>query len=172
MKRVILSCLAVLLVVPVVALQARPELVEAGRAAECSLPVQPQKDAQTELNVPVFRTEKEAKKAFKIRRKQIKKLVKKYHKSAEAQKPAVKAELAAVVSEGMDLGLLRAKAHIAAQRANLDRWAAKLADEEKDFTAAKARRVDDLISGEAERKYKEAKKAWKKQLKEAQKEMH
>lgn len=147
--------------------QAEP-VVEAGAPTECSLP---REAAAPVKAVPVFRTEKEAKKAFKARRKLIKKLVKEYRRAPEAEKPAVKARLAAVVSEGMELGLARAKAYIADQRANLDRWSAKLAEEEKDFSAAKARRVDDLISGEAERKYKQAKKDWKKQMKSAKRRM-
>lgn len=143
-------------------------LAEAGQPAACN---PPQAAAAPVKAAPVFRTEKEAKKAFKARRKLIKKLVKEYRRAPEAEKPAVKERLAAVVSEGMDLGLARAKAYIADQRANLERWSAKLAEEEKDFSAAKARRVDDLISGEAERKYKQAQKEWKKQIKSVKRRM-
>lgn len=147
--------------------------VEAAQPAECNLPKEAAAVPAAKLQParPVVHTEKEAKKAFKARRRQIKKLVKKYRKASEAEKPAVKAELETLVSQGMDLGLQRAKAYISAQRANLDRLAEKLAEEEKDWPAAKAKRVDDILSGEAERKYKEAWKNWKTQMKAAKREM-
>lgn len=154
-----------------------PPEVSRPEAAECSLPpdaADPAKAvpaAKLAPSAPVYRTEKEAKKAFEKRRKLIKKLVKKYRKASEAEKPAVKAQLAVVVSEGMDRGMAWAKEYIAAQRANLEKWSAKLAEEEKDFDAVKARRVEDLLSGEAERKHKEAQKQWKQEMREAKKNM-
>lgn len=156
---------------------ALPLEVSRPEAAECSLPKNAANPAHTVVAakltpaVPVYRTEKEAKKAFEKRRKLIKKLVKKYRKASEAEKTAVKAQLTAVVSEGMDQGLAFAKEYIAAQRANLEKWSAKLAEEEKDFDAVKARRVEDLLSGEAERKHKEAQKQWKQEMREAKKNM-
>lgn len=143
--------------------------VEEGPAAECNLPVEaavvkPEESAKT-------LTPAEQKKQFKARRKLIKKLVKAYRKAPEAEKPAIKAQLAEVVSQGVDAGIAYVKARIAAERANLDNWEAKIKAEEDDLPAVKAQRVEDLLSGKAKRKYKAAKKAWKKQIKEAKRKM-
>ena len=114
-------------------------------------------------------TQAEQKKEFKTRQKQLKKLLKQYRKASDTEKPAIKAQLAEVVSESIDANLAYAKRRIAAERANLDNWEAKLQETEQNLDAYKNKRVEDLLSGEAERKYKAAKKAWKKQLKEAKK---
>ena len=42
-------------------------------------------------------------------------------------------------------------------------------EDEKNLEAVKAQRVDDLLSGEAKKKQKAAKKAWKKQMKAVKK---
>lgn len=146
--------------------------VEAGAAAECNLPVEtsavkPEEPAETQQTL----TPAEQKKQFKVRRKLIKKLVKAYRKAPEAEKPAIKAQLAEVVSQGVDAGLAYVKARIAAERANLDNWEAKIKAEEADLSAAKVQRVEDLLSGEAKRKHKAAQKAWKRQVKEAKRRM-
>lgn len=119
----------------------------------------PQKNAQTAV-VATRQNE------FKARRKHIKELIKKYKKAPESQKPAVKAELAAVVSAQVDAQLDYMKATIAAERANLDNWEKKIQADEKDLAHVKAQRVEDLLSGEAEKKQKAAKRAWKKQMKQ------
>lgn len=121
--------------------------------------------------LPVFENEKEAKKAFKARRKQINKLVKQYKKASAEQKPLVKEKLYQIVSESMDLGLSSMKTRIALQKANLARWESKLAESEAQWDELKAQRVEDLLSGAAERKYKLAKKAWKQEMKDRKKQM-
>ena len=104
------------------------------------------------------------KEAFKARRAQIKTLLKKYKKASQSEKPAIKAELAAVVSTQVDAQLDYMKSRIAAERANLDNWERKINEDEKNLSAVKAQRVEDLLSGEAEKKQKAAKKAWRKQM--------
>ena len=116
-------------------------------------------------------TPAEEKKAFKNRQKRIKKLVKQYRKASQSEKPAIKAEIAEVVSQSVDAGVAYVKARIAAERVNLDNWEAKLQEDEKNLDQIKARRVEELLSGEAERKHKAAQKKWKKQMKEAEKEL-
>lgn len=148
------------------------ELKEAdgGAPAECSLPADSVPKAQAPAQTApqaVFESRRQAKKAFKKRRKQIRKLVKKYRKASAQEKPAVKAQLYAVVSEGMDKGLAGMKARLAEEQANLDRWNQKLAQEEARWPEIKAQQVEDLLSGAAERKYKLARKAWKQELKAA-----
>ncbi len=101
---------------------------------------------------------------FKARRKQIKELIKKYKKAPEAQKPAVKAELAQVVSVQVDAQMVYMKQRIADERANLDNWERKINEDEQNLAQVKAQRVEDLLSGEAAKKHKAAKKAWKKQM--------
>lgn len=101
---------------------------------------------------------------FKARRKQIKELIKKYKKAPEAQKPAVKAELAQVVSAQVDAQMVYMKQRIADERANLDNWERKINEDEQNLAQVKAQRVEDLLSGEAAKKHKAAKKAWKKQM--------
>lgn len=117
----------------------------------------PAKDTQA-----VVSAEKEA---FKERHKQIKELIKKYKKAPESEKPAIKAELTAVVSTQVDAQMDYMKAHIAAERANLDNWEKKIQADEQNLPAVKAQRVEDLLSGEAEKKQKAAKKAWRQQMK-------
>ena len=112
---------------------------------------------QADKQVTVANTEKSS---FMARRKQIKQLIKKYKK---------KAELTQVVSVHVDAQLAYMKERIAAERANLDNWEKKIQEDEKNLEAVKAQRVDDLLSGEAKKKQKAAKKAWKKQMKAVKK---
>ena len=104
--------------------------------------------------------------AFKARRAQIKSLIKKYKKAPESEKPAVKAELAQVVSTQVDAQIDYMKARIAAERANLDNWEKKIQTDEQNLAQVKAQRVEDLLSGEAAKKQKAARKAWKKQMRQ------
>ncbi len=165
MKKLFLLCAAfVFAVVSFAKPQKADGFVEAGRPTECNLPA-------AEKATPQILTPAEQKKQFKARRKLIKKLVKAYRKAPEAEKPAIKTQLAEVVSQGVDAGIAYVKARIAAERANLDNWQAKIEAEEADLPAVKAQRVDDLLSGEAKRKHKAAKKAWKKQIKQAKQGM-
>lgn len=101
---------------------------------------------------------------FKARRKQIKELIKKYKKAPAAQKPAIKEELAQVVSVQVDAQMAYMKQRIADERANLDNWERKINEDEQNLAQVKAQRVEDLLSGEAAKKHKAAKKAWKKQM--------
>ena len=104
------------------------------------------------------------KEAFKARRGQIKTLIKKYKKAPESEKPAIKAELATVVSEQVDAQMDYMKTRIAAERANLDNWEKKIQADENNLLAVKAQRVEDLLSGEAAKKQKAARKAWRQQM--------
>lgn len=106
---------------------------------------------------------------FQQRRKQIKGLIRKYKKAPENEKPAIKAELTELVSQHVDAQLAYMKEHIAAERANLDNWEKKIEQDEKNLDEVKAKRVEDLLSGEAAKKQKAAKKAWKKQMREMKK---
>ncbi len=121
---------------------------------------------QADKQVTVANTEKSS---FMARRKQIKQLIKKYKKAPANEKPAIKAELTQVVSVHVDAQLAYMKERIAAERANLDNWEKKIQEDEKNLEAVKAQRVDDLLSGEAKKKQKAAKKAWKKQMKAVKK---
>ncbi len=121
---------------------------------------------QAGKQVTVANTEKSS---FMARRKQIKQLIKKYKKAPANEKPAIKAELTQVVSVHVDAQLAYMKERIAAERANLDNWEKKIQEDEKNLEAVKAQRVDDLLSGEAKKKQKAAKKAWKKQMKAVKK---
>ena len=103
--------------------------------------------------------------AFQARRKQIKELIKKYKQAPESEKPAIKAELEALVSQHVDAQLEYMKNRIAAERANLDNWEAKIKNDEANLAQVKAQRVEDLLSGEAKKKQKAARKAWRKQMK-------
>ena len=103
--------------------------------------------------------------SFKARRGQIKTLVKKYKKAPQSQKPAIKEELSQIVGEQVDAQLEYMKARIAAERTNLDNWERKIKADEQNLPAVKAQRVEDLLSGEAAKKQKAAKKAWREQMK-------
>lgn len=120
-------------------------------------------------NLPL--TDAEQKKQMKARRKQIKKLVKAYKKASADEKKLIKAQLTELVSISVDNGILYMKQRIASERENLDNWEAKVQKEEANLPTIKAQRVEDLLSGEAKKKHKAAKKAWKKQIKEAKKKM-
>lgn len=106
---------------------------------------------------------------FKARRKQIKELIKKYNRAPESEKAAIKEELSQVVGQHVDAQMTYMKERIAAERANLDNWEKKIEQDEKNLEAVKAQRVEDLLSGEAKKKQKAAKKAWKKQMREVKK---
>lgn len=103
---------------------------------------------------------------FQARRKQVKQLIKKYKKAPAEEKAAIKAQLSALVSEQVDAQLAYMKNRIAAERANLDNWEAKIKADEANLDVVKAQRVEDLLSGAAEKKQKAARKAWKKQMKQ------
>ena len=124
-----------------------------------------EKQSQSSKTVTVSAEKNE----FKARRKQIKELIKKYKKAPESKKAVIKAELTAVVSQHVDGQMKYMKERIAAERINLDNWEKKIKEDEKNLDAVKAQRVEDLLSGEAKKKQKVAKKAWKKQMREMKK---
>ena len=111
----------------------------------------------------------QGKAAFKARRKLVKQLIKKYKKAPEAEKPAIKAQLAQIVDQQVDAQIVYMKNRIAQERANLDNWEAKIKADEANLAEVKARRVEDLLSGEAKKKQKAAKKAWKAQMRRVKK---
>jgi hypothetical protein len=106
---------------------------------------------------------------FKVQRKQISKLVKQYKKASDADKPAIKAQLEKAVSERVDMGLAYVKARIEAEKANLQNWEEKVKADETRLDQIKAERLNDWLSGDAKKKFKAARKQWKKQLKQAAK---
>lgn len=113
----------------------------------------------------------EQRKLFKQRNKEIRRLTKQYRRASEEEKPSIKAQLAQLVSTATDEGLAWTKERIASEKANLDVWEQKLAQQEKNLEEIKARRVDEILSGEAERRYKLARKRWKKEMKAVRKSM-
>ena len=74
-----------------------------------------------------------------------------------------------VVGRHVDAQLAYMKNRIAAERVNLDNWEKKIAADEKDLDAVKAKRVEDLLSGEAAKKQKAARKAWRQQMRQVKK---
>ncbi len=120
---------------------------------------------------PAAMTEEERHKIFKQRNKEIRKLVKQYRKASAEQKPKIKERLAEIVSQATDESMAWAKARVSAEKENLAQWEQKLQEQEQNLPEVKARRVDDILSGEAERRHKLAKKRWKKELKDRKKRM-
>ena len=108
---------------------------------------------------------KAQKKEFKARRKQLNQLVKQYQKTPENEKASVKAEVEKIVSTGVEDHLSYMKSYVAQQRERLDRWEAKIQEDEQNLSRIKAQRVEDLLTGAAKEKHKQAKKRWKAQLK-------
>ena len=108
----------------------------------------------------------QARRDFKARRKQISKLVHQYKKAADGEKPAIKAQLEEVVSQGMDEGMAHMKQRLSQERAHLDQWEKKIEEDEAALPQLKAQWVDDLLTGEAKKKHRAAKKRWKKQLRQ------
>lgn len=148
---------------------------EAGAPAQCNLPQEAAKltPAQTKQETPflAFSSEEQYKR-FKARNKEIRKLAKAYRKAkTETKKAEIKARLSQIVSEATDEGLAWSKWRIAAERANLAQWEQKIAEQEKDLPGVKARRVDDILSGEAQRRHELAQKRWKKEMKDRKKYM-
>ncbi len=126
--------------------------------------------AQRPLALAV-RPSAEQRKLFKQRNKEIRRLTKQYRRASEEEKPLIKEQLAQLVSTATDEGLAWTKERIASEKANLDVWEQKLAQQEKNLEEIKARRVDEILSGEAERRYKLARKRWKKEMKAVRKSM-
>lgn len=107
-------------------------------------------------------------KEFKARRKQIDKLVRQYKKSPAAEQPAIKAQLEELVSQRVDDSFTYMQQRINEERARLNDWEKKIKADQANLSQIKAQRVEDLLTGAAKKKHKQAKKRWKKQLKEQQ----
>lgn len=129
------------------------------------------KQVLAQTQTPAVMTEAERHKIFKQRNKEIRQLVKKYRKASATEKPQIKERLAEIVSQATDEGMAWSKERIAAEKENLLRWEKKLKEQEENLAEVKARRVDEILSGEAERRHKLAKKRWKKEMKDRQKRM-
>lgn len=127
--------------------------------------VQVKAESKNDLTLQQPLSDKERQKIFKARGKKMRKLAKKYRKATAEQKMVIKAELTAIVSEAVDAGVAFSKRRIADTKANLALWEAKLKEQEADLDAVKAKRVDDILSGEAQRRYDLAKKRWKQEIK-------
>ena len=109
---------------------------------------------------------------FKKRNKQVQQLTKKYRKAtSEEEKAAIKKQLSEIVSQSTDESIAWARALVAAEKANLAQWESKLQEREQNLDAIKARRVEEILSGEAEQRFKLAKKRWKKEIKDLKKSM-
>lgn len=117
---------------------------------------------QPEISAQVI---KQRKKLFKQRRQQIRQLVKQYKKASASEKPAIKARLEELVSQNTEDGLSFAKERLAQEKAYLAAWEQKINTDEANLAQLKAQQVEDLLSGSAREKYKQAKKRWKAQVK-------
>ena len=138
--------------------------------AECNLPKEaalvPASQSKPAL------TPKQQRERFEKRNKEIKKLAKQYRKAkSEEKKAQIKARLAEIVSQATDESIVWSKERIAAVRANLNQWEKTIQEQEKNLEQVKAKRVDDILSGEAERRYKLAQKRWKQEMKDRKKQM-
>lgn len=140
-------------------------------AEELSIPQTSAKESVSSAEKITQLTDKERKKIFKKRNKEVKKLVKKYHKASAEQKPLIKAQLAQIVSDATDEGIAWSRQRISMEKANLRKWERKIIQQERNLSEVKARRVDEILSGEAERRHKQARKRWKKELKNRKKDM-
>lgn len=120
----------------------------------------------------VMRPSKEQQKIFKQRNKQINQLTKQYRKAKSSEeKAAIKAQLTQLVSQATDESMAWARLQVEAEKENLAHMEAKLNEREKKLDEIKAARVEEILSGQAEQRFKLAKKRWKKEMKDAQKAM-
>lgn len=134
---------------------------------------QPAPEQQTVARPLAFavKPDKEQRKIFKQRNKQIRRLVKQYQKASAEQKPLIKEQLAQIVSEATDDSMAWATERVAAEKENLILWEQKLKEQQNHLDEIKAKRVEELLSGEAKHRYKLAKKRWKKEIKALKKSM-
>ena len=99
--------------------------------------------------------------AFKARRKQINKLVRQYKKAPAQEQPVLKAQLEELVSKDVDDGVNYMKQYVAQERARLDNWEKKIKTHEDNLPKLKEQYVEDLLTGNAKKKHRQAKKEWK-----------
>ena len=142
------------------------------QAAGQTLPSQQtQQEAAATEEKPALSQEEQYER-FKARNKEIKKLAKAYRKAkTEEKKAEIKARLTQIVSEATDESIAWSKERIASVRTNLDQWEITLQEQEANLEQIKAQRVDDILSGEAERRHKLAQKRWKQEMKDRKKYM-
>ena len=119
----------------------------------------------------VMRPTAEQRKIFKERSKKIRLLVKQYRKASTDEKAVIKEQLAQIVSQATDESMAWAQARVAAEKENLAVWEQKLKERSENLDEIKAQRVEDLLSGEAQRRFELAKKRWKKEMKDLKKSM-
>ena len=134
---------------------------------------QPQQDPAAKQKLPIYmQPTKEQRKAFKQRGKKIKQLAKQYRKATSADEKAnIKAQMTQIVSDATDAGMNWALERVAAEKENLIAWEQKLQERQKSLEEIKTRRVEEILSGEAEQRYKLAKKRWKQEMKELKRKM-
>ena len=114
----------------------------------------------------------EQRKAFKQRGKKIKQLTKQYRKAKSAEeKTAIKMQLTQIISDATEANMAWMLERVSAEKENLAVWEQKLQARQQNLEEIKARRVDEILSGEAEHRYKLAKKRWKKEMRELKKLM-
>lgn len=127
---------------------------------------------QEVTSVPATQTLTQQRSTFKNRRKEINNLLREYKKSSAEKQQAIKARLEDLVSQGVDDSLVYMKQRLAEERTRLDNWEKKIKADEANLAEVKAQRVEDLLTGAAKKKHRQAKKAWKKQLREQRKNLH
>ena len=110
-------------------------------------------------------------KLFKQRSKKIRQLAKQYRKATDEEKPLIKQQLLQLVSDATDEGIAWSKARIAEEKTNLALWEQKLAQQEEQLDEIKARRVEEILNGQARERYKLAKKRWKQEIRTLKKSM-
>lgn len=121
--------------------------------------------------VLLLRPTAQQRKIFKQRNKAIRRLAKQYRKASAEEKPAIKAQLAQIVSDATDESMAWAQQRLAEEKNNLARWEQTLQQRQAHLDEVKAKRVDDILSGEAQRRYQLARKRWKAEMKDAKKFM-
>ena len=119
----------------------------------------------------MIRPDKAQRKLAKKRSKQISRLVKQYRKASTEQKAAIKAQIEQIVSEATDESMAWMQERIAAEKENLSQWERKLQERQANLEQVKAQRVEEILSGEAKRRFKLAKKRWKKEIRDLKKSM-
>ena len=108
---------------------------------------------------------KQRKKAFKARRSEMDRLVKKYKKASESEKAVIKARLEELVSQNVEDGISYAKKRLQQEQNYLNAWEQRIKDDEARLPEIKTQRVEDLLAGTAKEKHRLAKKRWKAQVK-------
>jgi len=115
--------------------------------------------------------DKTQRKIFKQQGKQIRRLVKQYQKASAQEKVAIKEQLSQIISQATDQSMAWAMQRVSAEKENLAQWERKLQERQAHLDEIKARRVDEILSGEAQHRFKLAKKRWKKEIRDLKKSM-